>query len=111
MERSDTKILVPPLPGKAWLRQLPFRGDQGIFEPEFIERRQRELEIFLNKIAGHPLAQSERCLHMFLQDPIIDRGYVPGKVSPKYEHANHYHNDEDDDDDDDYCDDDDDQED
>ena len=41
------------------------------------------------RIAGHPLAQNERCLHMFLQEPNIDRNYVPGKIrnawySPKY---------------------------
>ncbi|KAJ8934349.1 hypothetical protein NQ314_013390 [Rhamnusium bicolor] len=50
----DSKIVVPPLPGKAWKRQLPFRG--------------------------HPLAQNERCLHMFLQEPQIDKNYVPGKI-------------------------------
>ena len=32
------------------------------------------------RVAGHPLAQNERCLHMFLQEPIIDKNYVPGKV-------------------------------
>ena len=32
------------------------------------------------RIAGHPLAQNERCLHMFLQESVIDRNYVPGKV-------------------------------
>ena len=32
------------------------------------------------RIAGHPLAQNERCLHMFLQEPNIDRNYVPGKI-------------------------------
>ncbi|CAG0878599.1 unnamed protein product [Darwinula stevensoni] len=32
------------------------------------------------RIAGHPLAQNERCLHMFLQEPVIDRNYVPGKI-------------------------------
>ena len=26
----DSKILVPPLPGKALARQLPFRGDDGV---------------------------------------------------------------------------------
>ncbi|KAJ8921696.1 hypothetical protein NQ315_010606 [Exocentrus adspersus] len=31
-------------------------------------------------IAGHPLAQNERCLHMFLQEPQIDKNYVPGKI-------------------------------
>lgn len=32
------------------------------------------------RIAGHPLAQNERCLHMFLQEPVIDKNYVPGKI-------------------------------
>ncbi|KAE8584093.1 hypothetical protein XENTR_v10020821 [Xenopus tropicalis] len=76
----DSKIVVPPLPGKALKRQLPFRGDEGIFEESFIEERKQGLEQFINKIAGHPLAQNERCLHMFLQDETIDRNYVPGKV-------------------------------
>lgn len=34
----------------------------------------------LCRIAGHPLAQNERCLHMFLQEETIDRDYIPGKV-------------------------------
>uniref|UniRef100_A0A8C4SJ88 Sorting nexin 12 n=1 Tax=Erpetoichthys calabaricus TaxID=27687 RepID=A0A8C4SJ88_ERPCA len=73
-------IVVPPLPGKALKRQLPFRGDEGIFEESFIEERRQGLEQFINKIAGHPLAQNERCLHMFLQEDTIDRNYIPGKV-------------------------------
>merc|ERR1711963_343549 len=76
----DSKIVVPPLPGKALKLQLPFRGDDGIFEESFIEERRSGLEQFINKIAGHPLAQNERCLHMFLQEPNIDRNYVPGKI-------------------------------
>jgi len=76
----DSKIVVPPLPGKAWKRQMPFRGDDGIFEDDFIEDRRKGLEAFVNKVAGHPLAQNERCLHMFLQDPVIDKNYVPGKI-------------------------------
>lgn len=76
----DSKIVVPPLPGKAWKRQMPFRGDDGIFDENFIEERRKGLEQFLNKIAGHPLAQNERCLHMFLQEPAIDKNYVPGKI-------------------------------
>ncbi|KAF0759094.1 sorting nexin-like isoform X1 [Aphis craccivora] len=73
-------IVVPPLPGKAWKRQMPFRNDDGIFEEEFIEERRKGLEVFINKIAGHPLAQNERCLHIFLQEPVIDKSYVPGKI-------------------------------
>uniref|UniRef100_UPI003AAC9130 sorting nexin-12-like isoform X3 n=1 Tax=Centroberyx gerrardi TaxID=166262 RepID=UPI003AAC9130 len=78
----DSKIVVPPLPGKALSRQLPFRGDEGIFDDSFIEERRVGLEQFINRIAGHPLAQNERCLHMFLQDETIDRNYIPGKVRP-----------------------------
>ncbi|XP_070773222.1 sorting nexin-12 isoform X6 [Enoplosus armatus] len=76
----DSKIVVPSLPGKALKRQLPFRGDEGLFEESFIEERRSGLEQFINKIAGHPLAQNERCLHMFLQEESIDRNYIPGKV-------------------------------
>ncbi|XP_062261568.1 sorting nexin-12 isoform X2 [Platichthys flesus] len=75
----DSKIVVPPLPGKALKRQLPFRGDEGLFDPSFIDERRSGLEQFINRIAGHPLAQNERCLHMFLQDEGIDRNYIPGK--------------------------------
>jgi len=76
----DSNIVVPPLPGKAWKRQMPFRGDAGIFEEDFIEERRKMLEQFVNKVAGHPLAQNERCLHMFIQEPVIDKNYVPGKI-------------------------------
>jgi len=76
----DSKIVVPPLPGKAWKRQMPFRNDEGIFEEDFIEERRKGLEQFINKVAGHPLGQNERCLHMFLQEPVIDKSYVPGKI-------------------------------
>lgn len=74
------QIVVPALPGKAWKRQMPFRGDDGLFDENFIEERRKGLESFINKIAGHPLAQNERCLHMFLQEPTIDKNYVPGKI-------------------------------
>ncbi|KAI1286960.1 Sorting nexin-12 [Halotydeus destructor] len=76
----DSKIVVPPLPGKAWKRQMPFRGDDGLFEEDFVEDRRKGLEAFVNKVAGHPLAQNEKCLHMFLQEQIIDKNYVPGKI-------------------------------
>lgn len=77
---KESKIIVPTLPGKALKRLLPFRGDDGIYEDEFIEERRSGIEGFINKIAGHPLAQNEKCLHMFLTEPIIDKNYVPGKV-------------------------------
>ncbi|CAF1593390.1 unnamed protein product [Adineta ricciae] len=82
LERADTKIAVPPLPDKAWQRQLPFRKDNGLLQDDFIEERRRGLEIFINKIAAHPLAQIERALHVFLFEPEIDlTKYVRGKVN------------------------------
>lgn len=59
---------------------MPFRGDDGIYEEDFIEERRKGLESFINKVAGHPLAQNEKSLHIFLQEPTIDRNYVPGKI-------------------------------
>lgn len=38
------------------------------------------LSVFLFRIAGHPLAQNEKCLHIFLQEQTIDKNYVPGKI-------------------------------
>jgi len=69
------KIDLPPLPSKAIMRQLPFRNDDGIYEPQFIEKRRSGLERFVNKIAGHPLSHHESALHMFLQDPNIVRNW------------------------------------
>ncbi|UJR31528.1 hypothetical protein I4U23_019017 [Adineta vaga] len=79
----DSKIVVPPLPGKAWQRQIPafLRNNDGLFDDDFIEERRKGLEEFIIKIAGHPLAQNERSLHVFLQEEKIDHDkYVPGKV-------------------------------
>lgn len=45
----EPQVVVPPLPGKALLRQFPFRGDDGIFDENFIEERRQGLEQFLNK--------------------------------------------------------------
>lgn len=86
LEKSS-KILVPALPAKALSRQLPWVSEEnGIFAEDFIEERRKGLEEFLNKVAGHPLAQKEKCLHMFLLDDVIDKNYIPGKVQPKKAH-------------------------
>ena len=37
---------MPALPGKAFVKQLPFiASDDGIFEPEFVEERRLGLEV------------------------------------------------------------------
>nr|CDS30997.1 sorting nexin [Hymenolepis microstoma] len=77
----ESKIIVPKLPGKAWKRMLPLRADDGLFDRDFIETRRRGLEEFINKVAGHPLVQNEKCLHMFLQSDLIDRNYKSGRIN------------------------------
>lgn len=77
----ESKIMVPPLPPKAWARQLPWvSAKDSIFDEGFIETRREALEDFINKVTGHPLAQNEKALHIFLQEPQIDKHYTPGKV-------------------------------
>uniref|UniRef100_A0A2K6LQN3 Sorting nexin 3 n=1 Tax=Rhinopithecus bieti TaxID=61621 RepID=A0A2K6LQN3_RHIBE len=44
------------------------------------ESKVRMIRNTVLKVAGHPLAQNERCLHMFLQDEIIDKSYTPSKI-------------------------------
>ena len=40
------QIMMPPIPGKAFTKQLPFlNNDDGIFEPEFVEERRLGLEV------------------------------------------------------------------
>ena len=40
------QIVMPPLPGKAFVKQLPFiNSDDGIFEVEFVEERRLGLEV------------------------------------------------------------------
>lgn len=36
--------------------------------------------VWFSRVAGHPLAQNERCLHMFLQDESVDKNYTPSKI-------------------------------
>ena len=76
------QINVPTLPPKAYFKQLPFMNqDDGIFESDFIEDRRMGLEEFINNIAGHPLVQNEKSLHVFFFEEIVDKnGFVPGKV-------------------------------
>ena len=81
--RNVLWLEISPAPPKAYFKQLPFlNADDGIFDEEFIEDRRVGLEDFINKLAGHPLVQNEKCLHAFLLQEKIDKsGFVPGKVA------------------------------
>lgn len=84
IKRAIKQFNVPKLPDKAVFRQVMstlLGNEDDLFGKEFIEERRRRLEEFIVSLAGHPLVQHERSLHMFLLDDKIDRdAYVPGKV-------------------------------
>jgi len=74
-----------------WLGVLQRIGQHGgRYEPSMVKHSEREFaspwscRIYcycgVFRVAGHPLAQNERCLHMFLLEPTVDKDYVPGKV-------------------------------
>ena len=53
---TSVAIVIPPMPPKAYFKQLPFlNSDDGIFDEEFIEDRRVGLEEFINKLAGRIL--------------------------------------------------------
>jgi len=62
------RISPPPLPDKAWKRQIPFMKDT-LFDDAFIEERRKSLDQFINKLSEHPLVQTEKIWVSFLQDP------------------------------------------
>ena len=49
------QIMMPPIPGKAFTKQLPFlNNDDGIFEPEFVEERRLGLEVkYISSVKKH----------------------------------------------------------
>ena len=69
-------------------RQMPWVSEEdGMFAPKFIEERRQKLEEFIIKMGSHPIAQKEKSLHIFLQDPEINRDYTPGKVDARLNRA------------------------
>ncbi len=44
----EQKITPPPLPDKAWKRQIPFMKET-LFDDQFVEDRRRALDHFINK--------------------------------------------------------------
>ena len=73
---------VPPptLLSTSPLNPHPLTKHTGLFSDEFIEERRQGLEDFVNKVSGHPLAQNQKSLHMFLQEPHINKHYTPGTM-------------------------------
>jgi len=62
--------IIPPLPEKNVIESF-ITGDR--FSPEFTERRRRELEIYMQRIARHPVIQSSDILRNFLESVDMSR--------------------------------------
>ncbi|TNN64456.1 Sorting nexin-3 [Liparis tanakae] len=73
----ESKVVVPPLPGKALFRQLPFRGDDGIFDDSFIEERRQALEQFLNKSSLFKMARIHISLDLYMSESSLVMGTLP----------------------------------
>ena len=65
-------VVVPPLPEKQVMNR---------FAPEFIEKRREMLEIFLQRIAEHPLAANSEKVHAFLMWPEALRAPVAARFA------------------------------
>merc|ERR1719295_121345 len=82
--QKSIQIYIPELPGKALAKQISTLGtskNEGIYEETFIEIRRQGLEGFINNLAGHPLVQNEKALHLFLQEKELNKSdYIPGKI-------------------------------
>lgn len=81
-QSHDSKIVVPNMPGQGLTRQFKalINQGEGVLDQGYVESRRRGLELFINRLAGHPLAQNQKSLHMFLFDAEIDKNYSPGIV-------------------------------
>jgi len=62
--------IIPPLPEKKVIESF-ITGDR--FSPEFTERRRRLLEVYMQRIARHPVIQNSEVLKNFLESTDMSR--------------------------------------
>jgi len=69
--------IIPPLPEKKVIESF-ITGDR--FSPEFTERRRRLLEVYMQRIARHPVIQNSDILKNFLESTDMSRAIEQSKV-------------------------------
>ncbi|PWN45141.1 hypothetical protein IE81DRAFT_320754 [Ceraceosorus guamensis] len=88
LKRDFPACLVPPLPDKHRLEYLT--GDR--FSVEFIERRQADLQLFLERTCRHPTLQRAQLLRTFLESTEwhVDMHTHVSSTHGRQSNENHY---------------------
>ena len=75
MTEEYPQLIIPPLPNKHRMEYVV--GDR--FGEEFLLKRQQGLQIFMDRIARHPVLKSSNCLEKFLKVDQMAHVIVPKK--------------------------------
>ena len=75
MGEEYPQLIIPPLPGKHRMEYVV--GDR--FGDEFLQRRKRGLQIFMDRIARHPILKTSPCLQKFLKVDQMAHVSIPKK--------------------------------
>ncbi|KAG9125140.1 Sorting nexin, cytoplasm-to-vacuole targeting pathway/endosomal sorting [Ceratobasidium sp. 392] len=60
-------LIVPPIPSKQSLGDYAIKQSKAKEDTSLIARRRRMLQVFLNRIARHPILSNEHVFHRFLE--------------------------------------------
>ncbi|KAG8704131.1 Sorting nexin, cytoplasm-to-vacuole targeting pathway/endosomal sorting [Ceratobasidium sp. 394] len=60
-------LIVPPIPSKQSLGDYAIKQSKAKEDASLIARRRRMLQVFLNRIARHPILSNEHVFHRFLE--------------------------------------------
>ncbi|KAF8603782.1 PX-domain-containing protein [Ceratobasidium sp. AG-I] len=60
-------VIVPPIPSKQSLGDYAIKQSKAKEDASLIARRRRMLQVFLNRIARHPILSNEHVFHRFLE--------------------------------------------
>jgi hypothetical protein len=59
-------LIIPPIPSKQSLSDYAVKQTKAKEDAAMIARRKRMLQVFLNRIARHPILSNEHVFHRFL---------------------------------------------
>ncbi|KAG8679510.1 Sorting nexin, cytoplasm-to-vacuole targeting pathway/endosomal sorting, partial [Ceratobasidium sp. 395] len=60
-------LIVPPIPSKQSLGDYAIKQSKAKEDASLIARRRRMLQVFLNRVARHPILSNEHVFHRFLE--------------------------------------------
>lgn len=59
-------LIIPPIPSKQSIGDYAIKQSKAKEDMTMISRRKRMLQVFLNRIAKHPILSNEHVVHRFL---------------------------------------------